>query len=123
MPARRPHQVPLSSAVLELLKTIDPGPNHGSAPVFLSPSGSEYISENSMHKLMARTGAEAFTIHGFRSAFRDWAGNATEFPRDLAEEALAHQLGAVEAAYRREQAVERRRVMMEAWAAFATGSR
>jgi len=69
---------------------------------------------------MSQTGAGEFTIHGFRSTFRDWAGNATEFARDLAEEALAHQLGAVEAAYRREQAVERRRVMMEAWAGFVS---
>jgi integrase len=69
---------------------------------------------------MTQTGAGELTIHGFRSTFRDWAGNATEFPRDLAEEALAHQLGAVEAAYRRDQAVERRRVMMEAWAVFTS---
>lgn len=122
MKARRSHQVPLSGAALEILDAIAPGPNRRSAPVFLSPSGSGNISENAMHKLMAQSGAGAFTIHGFRSTFRDWAGNATDFPRDLAEEALAHQLGAVEAAYRREQAVERRRVMMEAWAAFANRS-
>ena len=118
MKARRPHHVPLSGAALTLLKTIDPGPNRGTAFIFLSPSGSGHLSEAALRKLMALTDAREFTIHGFRSAFRDWAGNATEFPRDLAEEALAHQLGAVEAAYRREQAVERRRVMMEAWAAF-----
>lgn len=120
MKARRPHHVPLSGAAKEILKTLDPGPNKGAACVFVSYSGSGHLSESSIRKLMTQTGAEMFTIHGFRSAFRDWAGNATEFPRDLAEEALAHQLGAVEAAYRREQAVERRRVMMEAWAAFAT---
>jgi integrase len=119
MKARRPHHVPLSTAALAILKAIDPGPNRGKAFVFLSPSGSGHLSEAALRKLMAQTEADEFTIHGFRSAFRDWAGNATEFPRDLAEEALAHQLGAVEAAYRREQAVERRRVMMEAWAIFA----
>ena len=118
MKARRPHQVPLSGASLAVLKTLDPGPKRGSAFVFLSPSGSGHLSEAALRKLMSQTGAGELTIHGFRSTFRDWAGNATEFPRDLAEEALAHQLGAVEAAYRREQAVERRRVMMEAWAAF-----
>jgi len=100
------------------LKTLDPGPNRGTAFIFLSLSGSGHLSEAALRKLMALTGAGEFTIHGFRSAFRDWAGNATEFPSDLAEEALAHQLGAVEAAYRREQAVERRRVMMAAWAPF-----
>jgi len=120
MKARRPHQVPLSRAALAILKTIDPGPNRVSAFVFLSPSRSGHLSEAALRKLMSQTGAGEFTIHGFRSAFRDWAGNATEFPRDLAEEALAHRLGAVEAAYRREQAIERRRVMMEAWAAFVS---
>lgn len=119
MKARRSHRVPLSIPALAILKTIAPGPNPGSAYVFLSPSGSGNLSEAAIRKLMTQAGAGEFTIHGFRSAFRDWAGNATDFPRDLAEEALAHQLGAVEAAYRREQAVERRRVMMEAWAVFA----
>lgn len=119
MKARRPHHVPLSGAALQILKAVDPGPNRATGMVFLSPSGSGHISEAALRKLMTHNGASDFTIHGFRSSFRDWAGNATEFPRDLAEEALAHQLGAVEAAYRREQAVERRRVMMEAWAAFA----
>ena len=122
MKARRPHQVPLSGAALSVLKTLDPGRNRGPAFVFLSPTGSGHLSEGTLRKLMTQTGAD-FTVHGFRSAFRDWAGNATEFPRDLAEEALAHQLGAVEAAYRRDQAVERRRVMMEAWAVFTSQAR
>ncbi len=119
MKARRTHHVPLSEDALAILKTLDPGPNRGKAFVFQSPTRAMQLSEAALRKLMTQTGAGEFTIHGFRSAFRDWAGNATEFPRDLAEEALAHRLGAVEAAYRREQAVERRRVMMQAWAAFA----
>jgi integrase len=116
MKARRPHQVPLSAATKAILVELDPGTNSGDAFVFLSDSKAGHLSEAAIRQLMSKTGASDATIHGFRSAFRDWAGNATEFPRDLAEEALAHQLGAVEAAYRREQAVERRRVMMEAWA-------
>ncbi|MFN3315142.1 MAG: integrase, partial [Hyphomonas sp.] len=76
------------------------------------------MSEAPIRKLMTQAEADELTIRGFRSAFRDWAGNATGVPRDLAEEALAHQLGAVEAAYRREQAVGRRRVNMEDWAVF-----
>ena len=56
------------------------------------------------------------TVHGFRSTFRDWAGSATDYPRELAEEALSHRVGnAVERAYRRGDALERRRPMMEAW--------
>lgn len=57
------------------------------------------------------------TVHGFRSTFRDWAGEATEFPRDIVEMALGHKVGsAVERAYRRGDALERRRAVMEAWA-------
>jgi integrase len=56
------------------------------------------------------------SIHRFRSSFRDWAGDTTPFPRDHIEECLAHQVGnAVERAYRRGDAPEKRRVIMEAW--------
>ncbi len=59
------------------------------------------------------------TVHGFRSAFRDWAGEVTNFPRDVAEAALAHSLrDKVEAAYRRGDALEKRRTMMAVWADF-----
>ncbi len=55
----------------------------------------------------------------FRSAFRDWRGNATDYPRELAEAALAHVIGnKAEAAYRRSDALEKRRAMMEEWAGF-----
>ena len=57
------------------------------------------------------------TVHGFRSAFRDWAGNETAYPRDLAETALSHVIGdKAEQAYRRSDALERRRELMQAWA-------
>ena len=56
-------------------------------------------------------------MHGFRSSFRDWAGNETHFPRELAEAALAHVVGdKAEQAYRRSDALEKRRALMEAWA-------
>src|SRR5215217_2096550 len=61
----------------------------------------------------------AVTVHGFRSAFRDWAGECTHFPREVAEAALAHQIGnEVERAYRRGDALEKRRGLMEAWALY-----
>ena len=61
----------------------------------------------------------AVTTHGFRSSFRDWAGEATDFPREVAEAALAHAVGdQTERAYRRGDALEKRRKLMEAWAAF-----
>jgi integrase len=69
--------------------------------------------------VMRRTGAGHFTVHGFRSAFRDWAGERTNFPREIAEAALAHVVGdATERAYRRGDALEKRRALMEAWATF-----
>ena len=59
------------------------------------------------------------TVHGFRSAFRDWAGNETHFPREIAEAALAHVIGdKAEQAYRRGDALEKRRALMAAWAAY-----
>jgi integrase len=57
------------------------------------------------------------TIHGFRSSFRDWCGNETSFPREIAEQALAHATGdSTEQAYRRSDALEKRRLLMDAWA-------
>ena len=64
----------------------------------------------------------AYTAHGFRSSFRDWAGNETHFPRELAEHALAHVIGdKAEQAYRRSDALERRRELMDAWARYCEG--
>jgi integrase len=64
-----------------------------------------------------------FTVHGFRSSFRDWAGEATSFPREVAEAALAHIVGdGVERAYRRGDALEKRRKLMLAWEQFVTGT-
>ena len=70
-----------------------------------------------MAKVLARLGVQGVTVHGFRSAFRDWAGNETHFAREVAEAALAHVIGdKAEQAYRRSDALEKRRALMEAWA-------
>ena len=67
--------------------------------------------------LLRRMDQDAVTVHGFRSAFRDWAGNETHFPREVAEAALAHVVGdKAEQAYRRGDALEKRRALMAAWA-------
>jgi integrase len=58
------------------------------------------------------------TPHGFRSSFRDWCGDKTTFPREVVKQCLAHSLNAVEAAYRRATALEKRRKVMDAWAAY-----
>jgi integrase len=69
--------------------------------------------------LLRRMNLEKVTVHGFRSSFRDWAGNETTFPRELAEQALAHVIGdKAEQAYRRSDALDRRRALMEAWAIY-----
>jgi len=62
---------------------------------------------------------ETATVHGFRSAFRDWCGNETAFPREVAEQALAHAVGdKVEQAYRRGDALDKRRKLIDAWATY-----
>jgi len=63
------------------------------------------------------------TAHGFRSSFRDWAGDSTAFPRDVVEAALAHAIeNKTEAAYRRSDALEKRRKLMAAWAAYCASA-
>jgi integrase len=69
-----------------------------------------------MAKVLVRLEVLGATVHGFRSAFRDWAGNETSYPRELAEAALAHVVGdKAEQAYRRSDALEKRRALMESW--------
>ena len=81
------------------------------------------LSHATMAKLINRMGVEGATVHGFRSAFRDWAGNETHFAREVAEAALAHVVGdAAEQAYRRSDALEKRRALMQAWAGFCEPS-
>ena len=73
----------------------------------------------SMEMILRRMKVEDATMHGFRSSFRDWVGNETQFPREVAEAALAHVVGdAAEQAYRRGDALKKRRQLMEAWANF-----
>jgi integrase len=81
------------------------------------------LSDMAFKALFDRVGVTGVMAHGFRSAFRDWAGETTSFPRKLAEAALAHSVGnEVERAYRRGDALEKRRKMMLAWERFL-GSR
>jgi integrase len=81
------------------------------------------VSDVTLAKCIKRHTALRATTHGFRSTFRDWAGDATDFPRELAEAALAHVLGEVERAYRRGDALEKRRQLMEAWAKYCLTTR
>lgn len=115
------HKVPLSTQALRLLSEIP----RFDGVALLFPSAKDMnrpISDMTMTNLLRKRGLE-FVPHGFRSTFRDWAGDNTEYPRDLLEAALAHSLeDKTEAAYRRKSALERRRPLMQDWADFLDGS-
>src|SRR5476651_1172686 len=77
------------------------------------------VSGMAMEMVLRRMKIDDATVHGFRSSFRDWAGNVSNFPREVTETALAHVIGdKAEQAYRRSDALEKRRKLMEAWAAY-----
>lgn len=118
MKAGREHRVPLSPAALELLKKL---PSEGHEFVFPGQAEGKPLSNMSMEMCLRRMGVSHYTVHGFRSSSRDWAGEVTDFPRDVAEMALAHTVGsAVERAYRRSDAFDKRRDLMDAWAEFCS---
>jgi integrase len=74
-----------------------------------------------MEMVLRRMKIQNTTVHGFRSSFRDWGGNETGYPRELIETALAHVIGdRTEQAYRRSDALEKRRKLMEAWAQYCS---
>lgn len=111
MKGGREHRVPLSTAALAILRPLP-----RDRPPFA-------LSENAMLYLVQREPPKGyglpFTVHGFRSSFRDWAAETTEFPNELVEMALAHAIrNKAEAAYRRGNMLERRRRLMEDWAAY-----
>ena len=111
------HIVPLSAATLRILRELRE--NGSSEHVFVNRVTGKPLTNRSMGMLLRRMKVENVTVHGFRSAFRDWCGDETQFPREVAEAALAHKIGnPVEQAYRRSRAIEKRRQLMEAWAGF-----
>lgn len=116
----RPHRVPLSPEAVALLDRMRPKRAAPKAYIFPGEAKERPLSNQAMDRLLMRMKVDA-TPHGFRSTFRDWAGDCTEFPREVAEEALAHTIGDdVERSYRRGDALEKRRKLMAAWAKFCT---
>jgi integrase len=117
MKGHREHRVPLSDRAVAILKALPreadfvfPGRHKGIA-----------ISNMAMAELLKRMGRRDATVHGFRSAFRDWAAERSNFQNHVIEMALAHVIGdKVEAAYRRGDLFEKRRKLMEAWAAYCS---
>lgn len=121
MKAGEGHVVPLSTAALALLRPLYE--NRIAGHVFPGNALGGPLSNMAGTMLLRRMGVP-FTCHGFRSAFRDWAGDCTDYPREVAEAALAHKVGnVVEQAYRRGTALEKRRRLMEAWATFCSGGK
>jgi integrase len=88
-------------------------------PVFPGAKKGKPLSNMALLMLLRRMGHGDLTAHGFRSTFRDWAGEATNYARDVAEQALAHTLpDKVEAAYRRGDLMDKRRRLMADWSTF-----
>jgi integrase len=117
MKAQREHRVPLSPRCVEILRRAKE--LSGTAHVFPGRNADKPLTPMSLLEALRRLHAEA-TVHGFRSAFRDWASEQTNFPRDVCEMALAHSIkDKTEAAYRRGDLLEKRRELMAAWATFA----
>jgi integrase len=115
----RGHRIPLASpaiAILQTMASIQAGPD---SYVFPGGKTGQPLSGTAMRKVLGRMQRSDLTVHGFRSTFRDWAAEATNHPREVAEQALAHVLGdKVEAAYRRGDLFEKRRRLMDDWAKF-----
>jgi integrase len=117
----REHAVPLTEPALVVLRAMAICGTEPDAPVFPNSKGKP-LSNMCMDMLLRRMGCDDFTVHGFRSSFRDWAGDKTNFPREVAEAALAHVIGnKVEAAYRRGTALAKRTELMKAWSEFVSG--
>lgn len=117
MKAKVEHTIPLSAAALSLAKA-----RMQRALIFPNNLTSEPLSENAMLALLKRMGFGHITVHGFRSTFKDWASETTDFPDDLSEAALAHKIrDKSKAAYKRGTMLEKRRVLMSAWDQFCAG--
>jgi integrase len=114
------HRVPLSERALAILREMAAARNGDY--VFPCQRPGRPLSGMAFEMLLRRIGSP-YTAHGFRSSSRDWAGNETHFPRELAEHALAHVIGdKAEQAYRRSDALARRRELMDAWARHCEGA-
>lgn len=121
MKAGREHRVPLSDRAATLLAGMRLPGSDADAFVFPGARQSKPLSVMAFDMQLRRMDCD-YTVHGFRSAFRDWVGEETSFPREVAEAALAHIVGdEVERAYRRGDALEKRRTLMDAWASHCAG--
>lgn len=125
MKGGKPHRVPLSNAALDVLEEAKPLRDQFSDLVFPSPMKRGYpLSDMTLMMKLRRLGlAERTVVHGFRSSFRTYALEKTEFPWEVCEAALAHELGSqVARSYARSDLLERRRPLMQLWSDFLEDS-
>lgn len=119
MKARREHRVPLCSQTGHILEKLrDSASNQSEEYIFPSANGGKPLSSNALLNLLERMRVDV-TVHGFRSTFRDWAGERTNHPREVIEMALAHSIkDKAEAAYARGDLLNKRRTLMKDWEKF-----
>ncbi len=122
MKTNRRHRVPLCGRALEILEAAR-ALEEGDSPLVFTNGGGKPLHDSAVRRLLRQLGFAAVP-HGFRSTFRDWAGEETDHPREVIEAALAHVVrNRVEAAYARSDLFERRRLLMDDWARYlAQGS-
>ena len=117
MKVGKEHKVPLSAAAIAVLRELHA--IRQSDYIFPGAHPGKAVGKNMPLRLLNEITGKGATVHGFRSSFRDWAAERTAFPREVAEMALAHAIpSAVEAAYRRGDLFDKRRKLMDAWAAY-----
>ena len=118
MKGGKEHQVPLSKRALAILEDL---PRERGGYVFPGARAKSPLSNMAMLELLRGMDGNGFTVHGFRSTFRDWAGDRTNYAREVIEHALAHHIkDKAEASYRRSAALDKRRQLMEAWAKYCS---
>lgn len=117
MKAGKEHAIPLSDAALAVLTATPEGEREGL--VFPGTKAGKPLSDMTLAAVLKRMKRTDLTVHGFRSTFRDWAGETTGHPREVIEHALAHQLkDKAEAAYQRGTLMTKRRRLMDDWAGY-----
>jgi integrase len=119
MKAGREHRVPLSKSALKIVQAMDE--DRGNDFVFGGQKAGKPLSVMALEMVLRRLKIEGVTVHGFRSAFRDWAAECTNFSNEVCEAALGHVIkNKAEAAYRRGDLFDKRRKLMEAWAIYCS---
>ena len=116
------HRVPLSYRAVQILREVRPDDARSEDYVFHGIKGRRHMQcDLNGGELMKRMGVHGLTVHGFRSSFRDWAGEATHHDADIAEAALSHRFGGTRGSYQRGDLFSKRRVLMVDWDRYCAG--